>query len=118
MKQLALALALSALMVTSAFALTDAELKTGIVGTWDGSLANCDANSLMFEAGGLFKTYGHSGSYSIKDGHMTGVMATGETLPEVIVDLPNKDSMTMTYPGTDVKDVFVRCPATATGPKA
>jgi hypothetical protein len=98
----------------TALAVTDAELKTKIVGTW-GSEATCAEGVMVFNADGTFlsRSTGGAGaadelqgSYEISGGKLNG-KAEDHEMPELTVSF---DAETLVMASGGHVDRLVRCP--------
>ena len=99
-------------MTTSAFAYTDAELQSALVGTW-GNVEGCAGPVLVFNADGTFSQRVSTdatevkGTYQIKDGKLTGVIDGGSEMPEATLLY---DGTTMNFVEGDNKTPLYACP--------
>lgn len=80
-----------------AFAATDDELKTALVGAWS-DVEGCTGARLVFKADGTFTTKSgpteeeRNGTYAVQDGKLTGKGSDGSEMPVVA----------LTYDGTSI----------------
>jgi hypothetical protein len=112
MRIIPVALAFVLTGATAAFAVSDVELRTKIVGTWSDT-AECAAGMLVFNADGTFvsRDTGSSeadalrGTYQIEDGKLNG-KAEDHDMPEVTVSF---DGETLVMAAAGDTDRLTRC---------